>query len=98
MAYVRSLWAGEKDPVRRMDLVMAGTFEKSAVTRAFLAEVVESARSTPPEVLYAADRLAQFGPAVEAAPVLKRVALRCDDKRVRPALNCLLWTWYGMSK
>ncbi len=98
MAYIRSLWAGEKDPVRRMDLVMAGTFEKSAATRAFLAEVVESPRSTPPEVLFAADRLAQFGPAAEVAPVLKRVAMRSDDKRVRPALNCLLWTWYGVSK
>jgi hypothetical protein len=31
------------------------------------------------------------------APILKRVALRIDDARVRPALNCLLWTWYGKS-
>jgi hypothetical protein len=81
-----------------MDLVMAGTFEKTEDTRRFLAEVVESARSTPPEVLYAAQRMAEFGPARDVAPILKRVALRVDDVRVRPALNCLLWTWYGKSK
>ena len=97
MAYLRSLWAEESDPVRRMDLVVGGTSEKSPLTRAFLAEVAESPRSTPPEVLHAAARLARFGPARDAAPILKRVALRIDDARVRPALNCLLWTWYGKS-
>ncbi len=94
MAYLRSLWATESDPVRRMDLVMAGTFEKSPATRQFLADVVQSPRSTPPEVLLAAMRVAQFGPERDAAPLLKRVTLSVNDARVRPALNCLLWTWY----
>jgi HEAT repeat protein len=97
MAWLRSLWAQESDPVRRMDLIMAGTFEKTDATRAFLAEVAESPRSTPPEVLLAAMRVAQFGPARDAAPLLKRVTLRINDARVRPALNCLLWAWYGRS-
>jgi hypothetical protein len=98
MAYLRSLWALEPDPVRRMDLVMAGTFEKSVATREFLAGVAQSERSTPPEVLLAAMRIAQFGPARDAAPLLKRVTLGMNDARVRPALNCLLWAWYARSK
>jgi HEAT repeat protein len=98
MAYLRSLWATEADPVRRMDLVVAGTFEKSPATRQFLAEVVQSPRSTPPEVLLAASRVAWFGPYKDAAPLLKRVTLGINDARVRPALNCLMWTWYAASK
>ncbi len=98
MAYLRSLWVLEPDPVRRMDLIMAGTFEKSEATRKFLADVAQSDRSTPPEVLLAAMRIAQFGPARDAAPLLKRVTLGVKDARVRPALNCLLWAWYARSK
>lgn len=95
LAYLRGRWATESDPARRMDLVMAGSFEKSDPVRAFLVEVLDSPRSTPVEVLYAADRLARLGPMEFAAPILKRVALKVNDRETRPALNCLLWTWYG---
>jgi hypothetical protein len=33
----------------------------------------------------------------DAVPLLKRVALRVEDPAVRPALNCILWEWYGPS-
>lgn len=95
LARLRERWQHESDPARRMDLVMAGSFEKSDATRAFLIEALESPRSTPCEVLYAADRLARIGPSEFVAPILKRAALKVNDRQVRPAFNCLLWTWYG---
>ncbi len=95
LAYLRERWATEPDASRRMDLIMAGSFEKSDPVRAFLVDVLESARSTPIEVLYAADRLARLGPMEFAAPILKRAALKVNDRHARPAINCLLWAWYG---
>ncbi|MBL8858555.1 MAG: hypothetical protein JNL28_08635 [Planctomycetes bacterium] len=95
LAYLRSRWLAEGDPSRRMDLVMAGSFEKSDAVRQFLMDVLECERCEPSEVLYAADRLARFGPMEEVASVLKRAALGMGDRRVRPGFNCLLWTWYG---
>jgi HEAT repeat protein len=97
-AWLRAQWASEADPKRRMDLVSAGTVERSPETRRFLLEVLDSDRSTPVEILYAADRLVRLGPSTEVAPTLKRVTLRMTDPKVRPALNCMLWTWYGASK
>jgi len=97
-AWLRAQWSTEADPRRRMDLVSAGTVDRSPETRRLLLEVLESERSTPVEVLYAADRLVRLGPSTEVAPALKRVTLRMNDARVRPALNCMLWTWYGVSK
>ena len=35
------------------------------------------------------------GPASEVAPVLKQVYNETTHTVVRPALQCLLWTWYG---
>ncbi len=96
-AYLRSLWPLEVDPLRRMDLVMAAAYEKTPESQAFLEKVVESERATPFEVLQAADLLTRFGHWSEVAPLLKRVALRVSDPEVRPALNCLLWKWFGRS-
>lgn len=95
LAYLRERWKTENDPSRRMDLIMAGSFEKSDAVRAFLVEALESPRSTPIEALYAADRLARIGPMEFTAPILKRAALTMKDKDARPAMNCLLWTWFG---
>jgi HEAT repeat protein len=95
LAYLRERWVTENDPSRRMDLIMAGSFEKSDAVRAFLVDALESTRSTPIEALYAADRLARIGPTEFTAPILKRAALRMNDKVARPAMNCLLWTWFG---
>jgi len=58
--------------------------------------VLDSGRMTPPELLYAAQQLASMGPAERVAPRLKRLALTVDDRLIRPALNNLLWNWYGL--
>ena len=94
-AFLREIWATEPDPARRVDIAVACAFDRSDVTRAFLASIVSGERATPLEVLHAADLLVHKGPAFEVAPLLKRVALATSDARVRPALDCLLRTWYG---
>jgi hypothetical protein len=96
-SFLRAQWDHETDPARRMDIVMACDFEDSQRARDFITSVVESERTTPIELLYAADLLVHRGPADQVAPLLKRVALRVEDAAVRPALNCILWEWYGAS-
>jgi len=88
-------WAEEDDPARRVDIVMAVSYGRDEASRRFLLEVVEDDRTSPLEILHAANLLVHQGPASVIAPRLKRVALRVTDARVRPALNCLLWGWYG---
>jgi hypothetical protein len=94
-SWLAERWAEEGDPVRRVDVAMAVSYGKDDASREFLLEVVDDERSTPLEILYAANLLVHQGPAAVVAPRLKRVALRIADARVRPALNCLLWQWYG---
>jgi hypothetical protein len=95
-SYLSSRWDEEQDPARRMDLVMACSYELSSErTLEFLIRVAESERSTPIEVLYAADFLVHRGPADRVAPLLKRLTLRIEDPNVRRALNCMLGEWYG---
>lgn len=96
-AVLREAWRGEEDARARMDLLEGATFGLDDVTRDFLLEVVQSERASPWETLYASERAARQGPSRRVAPILKRVALRCDDEVVRPALDCLLWRWYGES-
>lgn len=93
--WLRSQWDVESDPARRMDLTMAGVFEATPAARDFLLRVLDAERSTPAEKLQAADLLAKMGPASVVAGPIKRAALRISDPVVRPAFNCLLWTWYG---
>ena len=95
-AFLRERWKLEADPARRVDIVTACSYDHGDTARDFLAEVLESERTTPLELLHAADLLANKGPAARAAPLLKRVALRTSDPLVRPALDCLLWRWYGV--
>lgn len=94
-SWLAERWAEESDPSRRVDVAMAVSYGKDDASRDFLLQVAEDERSTPPEILYAANLLAHQGPARIVAPRLKRIALRMNDARVRPALNCLLWQWYG---
>jgi hypothetical protein len=94
-AFLRARWDDETDLARRFDLIMAGSFEKTDDVRIFLEHVIESERATPWEILFAADILVHLGPASHVAPLLKRATLRVSDPRVRPALHCLLWAWYG---
>lgn len=94
-ALAREAWSGEADEERRLDLIEAAAAGLDAPTREFLLAVVQSERAGPYETLYAAELLARLGPASSVAPVLKRVALRNAHPRVRPALDCLMWRWYG---
>ena len=94
--FVRACWATENDPQRRLDLMNASCYDRGEDGRAFLESALASGRMTPLELRYAANQLVHMGPAERVAPLLKRVALGVDDKTVRPALNSLLWTWYGL--
>ena len=96
LAYLRELHAAEEDPMRRMDYLSAIWQDHSDEARELLRGVVLDERSSPFEVLYAADRLARIGPAYEQAPFLKRAAyFESTHAKVRPALQCLLWRWFG---
>ncbi len=88
-------WREEEDLVRRMDLLWPATSAHDDSTREFLIEVLLAERSAPHERLYVAERLASEGPATEIAPLLKRAARRMNDRVFRPAMECLLWRWYG---
>lgn len=92
---LRDLWRTETDLERRFDLMWAASFEHDDATREFLFEVLEAERSAPHERLYAAERLAREGPASLVAPRIKRAGLRMSDPVFRPAIECLLWRWYG---
>jgi HEAT repeat protein len=94
-ALAREHWDGEPDPLRRMDLVTASSYDAGAGARELLVHVIDSERSTPEEMLYAAHLLLKVGPAETTAPYLKRVTLQVADAKIRSALNCLLWEWYG---
>ena len=88
-------WREEEDLVRRMDLLWPATSAHDDSTREFLIEVLLAERSAPHERLYVAERLACEGSATEVAPLLKRAARRMNDRVFRPAMECLLWRWYG---
>lgn len=93
---LRERWKTETDPVRRLDLIASSIYEQDEPARDFLVTVLDDPRTTPCEGLYVADKLCHFGPAHRMAPILKRYALRVSDPRARPALNDLLWRWYGL--
>ncbi|MFT7671542.1 MAG: hypothetical protein ACI8X5_004263 [Planctomycetota bacterium] len=93
--YLREEWRQEEDLERRFDLLWSATLGHDDPTRQFLIEVLGAKRSAPHELLYAAERLAREGPASLVAPLIKRVNLRMSDPTFRPAMECLLWRWYG---
>ncbi|MBK7877557.1 MAG: hypothetical protein IPJ77_17820 [Planctomycetes bacterium] len=92
---LRERWKHEEEAVRRLDLVSSAIYEQDDAARDFLFAVLDDPRTTPCEAMFVADKLCHFGPAHRVAPALKRFALRVNDPRVRPALNDLLWRWYG---
>ncbi len=96
LAYLRERFLVEEDPEARIDLLSAIWQDHSDGAREILRTALTAERSHAYELLYAADLLARIGPAVDQAPFLKReVYFRNTDARVRPALQCLLWRWYG---
>ncbi|MFT7486811.1 MAG: hypothetical protein ACI9F9_002667 [Candidatus Paceibacteria bacterium] len=92
---LREQWRQEQDPARRFDLLWAATLGHDESTSVFLIEVLQAQRSLPHERLWSAERLAAEGPASSAAPIIKRANLRMNDRDFRPAMECLLWRWYG---
>jgi len=94
--HIQEAWRVEEDLVARMDLLWPATFGHDGDTREFLLEVLDAERSAPHERLFVAERLAAEGPASQVAPILKRANLRMVDPVFRPAMECLLWRWYGL--
>jgi len=94
-AWIRAQWDLESDPVRRMDLIVAGAQEKSAAVTDFLERVLTSDRPTDPERLLAADLYARAAPIASSVPVLKRAALAIESPELRRAIHCLQWRFHG---
>ena len=91
--------AGERDPLRRIDLLWAVSAQRCAdvgpcIGRDALLAVLEDSATAPLERLYVASRLVQLGPSQQIAPRLKRAALSVSDPEARMAFETLLWTWY----
>jgi hypothetical protein len=85
----------EEDPFRRLSLIEFVWQDHSEASRALLLEILEQDHRHPFERLYLADRCTRLGPASRVASVIKRVYLEQTHVQVRPALQCLLWIWYG---
>lgn len=94
-AVVAEAWRLEQDPVLRLDLLAALFAGRNQEVLAVMSEAATREDVTPFEVLVAADYLTRIGPASACAPLLKRVALRCQSSDVRRAMQCLLWRFYG---
>ncbi len=92
---LREHWKTEPDALRRLDLIASAIYAQDDTAREFLISVLDDERTSPCEGLYVAERLCRLGPPARVAPLLKRYALRIDDRRVRPALNSLLWRWFA---
>lgn len=92
---LREHWKTEADPLRRLDLIAGAIYAQDDTAREFLIAVLDDERTSACEGLYVAERLCRLGPPTRMAPLLKRYALRIDDRRVRPALNSLLWRWFA---
>lgn len=98
---LRSRLSSELDPLRRLDLIEWIWQDRSEASRETLLEALLEplegldAEARPLEVLYLADRLAVMGPAEVVAPRIEWAYKESTDPIVRPALQCLLWQWFG---
>ncbi|MFT5057465.1 MAG: HEAT repeat protein [Planctomycetota bacterium] len=86
----------ETDPIRRLDLIGMIWQDKSVASTEILLEVLTNSNRSDYERLYAADRLTRIADPRVLAPITKRFYFECTDRYVRPALQCLLWTWFGL--
>jgi hypothetical protein len=94
-AMLRDQLLVEEDPFRRLSLIEFVWQDHSDAARDLLLDVLEQDHRHPFERLYIADRCTRLGPASRVASVIKRVYLELTHVEVRPALQCLLWIWYG---
>ncbi len=85
----------ETDPIRRLDLIGMIWQDKSEASAEVLLEVLTNTARSDYERLYAADRLTRIVDPSVLASITKRFYFECTDRNVRPALQCLLWTWFG---
>lgn len=100
-AFLRTQFAGESDPFKRLHLIEWIWQDHSDDSREVLLAALLTAPegldpiARPYEVLYIADRLAVMGPASRMAPRIEWAYKESTHPVVRPALQCLLWQWYG---
>ncbi|MAE45390.1 MAG: hypothetical protein CMJ86_00710 [Planctomycetes bacterium] len=100
-AFLRTRLAQESDPFRRLDLIQWIWQDRTDESREVLLEALLNQPAgadpvaRPYEVLYLADRLAVMGPASRMAPRIEWAYKESTHVVVRPALQCLLWQWYG---
>ncbi len=86
----------ETDPIRRLDLIGMIWQDKSEASTEILMGVLADTTQSDFERLYAADRLTRIADPSLLASITKRFYYECTDPNVRPALQCLLWTWFGL--
>jgi len=85
----------ETDPFRRLDLIEYIWQDHSDASREMLLALLMDETIDPHERLFCADRLTVMGPASRVAPAMKRAYLGSTHRTLRPALQCILWDWYG---
>ncbi|HPF15450.1 MAG: HEAT repeat domain-containing protein [Planctomycetes bacterium] len=88
--------AQETDPIRRLDLIGMIWQDKSPTSEEILMAVLTDPTKDPYERLWVADRLTLVSDPEVLAPVVRRFYYDSTHLHVRPALQCLLWRWYGL--
>ncbi|MCP5021532.1 MAG: hypothetical protein GY930_07120 [bacterium] len=86
----------ETDAIRRLDLIYMIWQDKSETSAEVLLEILNDTTRSDFERLYVADRLTRIMDPNVLASITKRFYYDCTDRNVRPALQCLLWTWFGL--
>ncbi len=94
-AVLRARLAAERDPMTRLDLIEFVWQDHSEASREALLSILADPETHPYEALYTADRLTRMRSSTAVAPRLKQAYLASTHGTVRPALQCLLWQWYG---
>lgn len=85
--------AAETSHPRRLDLLWAVASARDEFARESLIEHLKQPALDPWEMVFTADLLAQCGPTVRTAPILKQVSRRLEGPP-RMAMQCLLERWY----
>ncbi len=86
----------EQDPIYRLDLIGMIWQDKSETSEQILLDVLQNPEQHPFERLWAADCLTRIAHPSTLAPLAKQFYLESTHRYVRPALQCLLWRWYGL--
>lgn len=86
----------EQDPIYRLDLIGMIWQDKSETSEQLLLDVLQNPEGHPFERLWAADCLTRIAHPSTLAPLAKQFYLESTHRYVRPALQCLLWRWYGL--